>query len=132
MSRPVCARCGDQRYRAALDAVSGGLPVTRAADAAGLSRVSIYRHARECRPYGVLLGAALEQGGRRLSAPQRLSEAPMLALPAITAAIREGASRREAARRAGVNPNTAQGWFSRRPDYRAAVSAAEAGRRSQL
>ena len=127
---PACPRCADARYTAVASHVEQGLPIRQAAAAAGLHTVSIHRHRRACASYARRVARAQKRGRGAQSLQGRANAqasaaAVERATPIIAAAVAAGASRAEAARRAGVNPATERTWYRDRPDYRAAVEAAQ-------
>ena len=135
-----CRRCTSPQDAAVLRSVADGLPIRTAAAAAGIHHVSIHRHRRRCPKFARQLERAQRRGrGSRGkgNAPKQsrqgtnkaaaASAEMQRATPIIAAAVVAGASRTEAAKRAGVNPNTERGWFRSHPTYRAAIEQAQAG-----
>lgn len=135
-----CRHCAQPRYAQVLAAIEQGLPLSRAAAAVpNLYRENVYRHRAECPTFRKRLDRArmknarsVSEDGRRPIARlsrqgQQITTAVAIAhaQPSIVAAIVAGLSLPAAARAAGVNVNTAQSWYRRRPDFRAAVDAAQ-------
>lgn len=130
-ARPACRRCADARYRAAAEHIEQGFPIRQAAAAAGIARLSVDRHRRSCPTFARSIERALKRGKRTLNRQGANSAvaadaAVSRAQPIIVAALRSGASRAQAAQRAGVKPSTERSWHRRRPEYRAAVAQAQA------
>lgn len=123
-----CRWCRNQRYAQVAAAVERGVPVSTAARAAGIHRVNVHKHVDRCPAFRRRYEQARKQGRARLSRQGRRAATDVAvsrAAPIIVAAIAAGKSRADAARAAGVNVNTANSWYRRRPDFRADVDAAQ-------
>lgn len=120
----ACRTCADPRYDAVTQSVERGLSLRNASIAAGLRQPHVSRHRRRCPAFRERLDSAEDRGReerRRSHRPQSVERA----LPIIAAALATGASRAEAAERAGIQPSHERAWRARYPSYREAVEDAE-------
>lgn len=122
-----CRACSDERYAVLLEAVAQGLSVLQAARVADLHHTSAYRHRPRCAVFGKRLSEAERAGAkRRDSQPRRPPAHVEAAQPIIAAHVAAGASRAQAAKRAGVRPSDERVWMTRYPSYRDAIEHAQA------
>lgn len=122
----ACRTCADPRYPAVVQSAAQGLSVRSASIAAGVHPAVVYRHRRRCREFNSRLDDAEQQGAElRSTRPSRPPAAVERAMPIIAAALAAGATRPEAAERAGVTPSHERVWRTRYPSYREAVEQAE-------
>ena len=112
----ACARCRGIAAHRLLAALRDGLPVT----AAGVSRTAAYGHRRNCAAFAEAWAEAAAAGAPH-RAERRVSRRPPPYSSAMSRIVREidaGAPINEAARRAGVSPETERTWANRYPSYR--------------
>ena len=132
-----CRRCSNPKYEAVLRSVAAGLPKRSAAQAADIHYVNVHRHRQSCPEFSSRLKQAEIEGrgaGKAAKQSQQGSDKATAssadrqrATPIIAAAVAAGATRTEAAERAGINPSTERTWYRNRADYRAAIEQAQAG-----